>query len=508
MKSLGKKKPKRFSKGRANDSEFASWLQKFSDSGALVSILLLGVFIIIASAILSADSRLYESKAGFWAFVKSLLVIGSIITFLSIGLGHYVMAYEPQIVKNHLRGSVLLASLSIMIGLVRLGVIRGWPMHLLVVPVMITAIMMTIAYSQRLALGISAFLGLISVLAWADMANTFKEGLGILLATGSGVGIAILSLREIRTRTKLIEVCGMAGIVVFAMNLILSHWHSKDWQFWNSLLVGGATWAVGFLMQGFLPVIERVFRTASNMTLLDYGEATKPLLKRLAVEAPGTFNHSWQVGMLSEAAAEAVGANGLLCRVGSYYHDVGKLNKPRYFVENQAEYFNQHRELSPTMSRMIIVGHVRDGLELLQEYKIPRILHQFTDTHHGTTLVEFFYYEAIKKGPDSGRKIAETEFRYPGHKPASREAAIVMLADAVEGASRAVNEPTPSRIENLVHDIAMKRLQDGQFNDCDLTMRELHLIEESLIKSLCGMYHARIAYPKQELSKPAKTATK
>jgi cyclic-di-AMP phosphodiesterase PgpH len=195
----------------------------------------------------------------------------------------------------------------------------------------------------------------------------------------------------------------------------------------------------------------------------------------------------------------------LLCRVGSYYHDVGKLLKPRYFVENQEEQFNQHKELSPTMSRMIIVGHVKDGLELLREYKIPQVLQQFTATHHGTTLVEYFYHEAAKKGSELGQKVAETEFRYPGPKPATLEAAIVMLADAVEGATRAMQDPTPGRIESLVHNIAMKRLQDGQLDQCDLTMKSLHIIEQSLIKSLCGMYHARVAYPKAE--KPGKIHT-
>jgi len=256
--------------------------------------------------------------------------------------------------------------------------------------------------------------------------------------------------------------------------------------------------AVGFLMQGILPLTERLFRTATDMTLLSYGEATTPLLKRLAVEAPGTFNHSWQIGMMSEAAAEAVGANGLLCRVGSYYHDVGKINKPRYFVENQEENFNQHKELSPTMSRMIIVGHVKDGMELMREYKIPRVLRQFTETHHGTTLVEYFYHEAVKKGTAIDKEVPESEFRYPGPKPATVEAAIVMLADAVEGATRAMEEPTPSRVEAVVHNMSMKRLQDGQFNQCDMTMRQLNIIEESLTKSLCAMYHARITYPKTE----------
>ena len=175
-------------------------------------------------------------------------------------------------------------------------------------------------------------------------------------------------------------------------------------------------------------------------------------------------------------------------------------------LENQAESFNQHKELSPTLSRMIIVGHVKDGLELAREYHLPRVLHQFIASHHGTTLVEYFYHEATKKGLSQNRTVTETDFRYTGPKPATKEAAIVMLADAVEGATRAMQEPTPNRIESVVSDMAMKRLQDEQFDDCDLTMRELRLIEDSLVRSLCAMYHGRIAYPKTEKPKAQKRA--
>ena len=150
------------------------------------------------------------------------------------------------------------------------------------------------------------------------------------------------------------------------------------------------------------------------------------------------------------------------------------------------------------MSRMIIIGHVKDGIELARQYKLPRVLHQFIETHHGTTLVEYFYHEAAKKEAEEGRTVTETEFRYPGPRPQTKESAIVMLTDAVESATRAMQDPTPSRIEDIVNTVAMRRLQDGQFDECDLTMRELRLIANSLVKSLCGMYHGRIAYPKQE----------
>ena len=232
------------------------------------------------------------------------------------------------------------------------------------------------------------------------------------------------------------------------------------------------------------------------MTLLDYSDANQPLLKRLAMEAPGTFSHSLMIGSIAEAAAEAIGRNGLLCRVGAYYHDIGKINKPGYFVENQIGSLSQHKELSPAMSQLIIVGHVKDGIELADEYGLPAVLKQFIETHHGTTLVEYFYNQAKKKLDEKPSELSETEFRYAGPKPLTKEAAIVMLSDSVEGTVRALPEVTPTRIEVIVHNMAMKRLQDGQFDECDLSLRELSLIETSISKTLIAHYHGRIAYPK------------
>ena len=236
------------------------------------------------------------------------------------------------------------------------------------------------------------------------------------------------------------------------------------------------------------------------MTLLDYSDANQPLLKRLAMEAPGTYSHSLLIGSIAEAAAESIGRNGLLCRVGAYYHDIGKINKPGYFVENQLGSISWHKELSPAMSQLIIAGHIKDGMELAKEYGLPAVLRQFIETHHGTTLIEYFYNEAIKQHGQNDSSDSpvpsEGEFRYPGPKPRTKEAAIVMLADAVEGTVRTLAEATPNKIEAVVHNMAMKRLQDGQFDECDLSLRELSRIEASMSKTLAAHHHGRIAYPK------------
>jgi putative nucleotidyltransferase with HDIG domain len=232
------------------------------------------------------------------------------------------------------------------------------------------------------------------------------------------------------------------------------------------------------------------------MTLMDYSDANQPLLRKLAMEAPGTFSHSLFIGAIAESAAEAIGANGLLARVGAYYHDIGKINKPAYFVENQMGSASRHEQLSPAMSQLIIVGHVKDGIEIAREYALPTVLRQFIETHHGTTLVEYFYHEAVKKQDDKQSPVSESEFRYTGPKPRTKEAAIVMLSDAVESAARSMTELTPTKIEVIVHNMAMKRLQDGQFDECDLTLRELSRIEKSISKTLAAHHHGRVAYPK------------
>ena len=237
----------------------------------------------------------------------------------------------------------------------------------------------------------------------------------------------------------------------------------------------------------------------TDISLLELTGVSHPLLQELARRAPGTYNHSMTVASLAEAAAEAIGANGLLTRVGAYFHDIGKMLKPEYFIENMTEGSeNHHQSLAPAMSTLIIIGHVKDGLELAEEHNLPEPLVNFIEQHHGTTLVEYFYHEATRKADvDHRTDASESTFRYPGPKPQSRETAVLMLADAVESASRTLKEPTPKRVQSLIHEITMKRLLDGQFDECNLQLNEIRIIEESLIKSLLAAHHGRVRYPGQ-----------
>jgi putative nucleotidyltransferase with HDIG domain len=277
----------------------------------------------------------------------------------------------------------------------------------------------------------------------------------------------------------------------------------------DTLLIGlirNACWA-GFCilisattMTGALPLVERAFGVQTDLSLLELGDASHPLLRRLAQRAPGTYNHSINVASIAEAAADEIGANGLLVRVGAYFHDIGKMFKPEYFIENQAAGINQHDSLQPAMSTLVIIAHVKDGADLARSHRLPESIIDFILQHHGTTLVEYFYREAARRseGSPNAETVSDRDFRYPGPKPQTLEAAVMMLADAVESASRTLVDPTPARIQGLVNSIAQKKMSDGQFDECGLTFRQLDRVRLSLVKSLTAIYHARVKYPGQQ----------
>lgn len=248
------------------------------------------------------------------------------------------------------------------------------------------------------------------------------------------------------------------------------------------------------LTMGFLPYFESVFDILSPMRLLELSNPNHPLLRKLLIETPGTYHHSIIVGNLAEAAAAAIGADGLLARVGAYYHDVGKTKRPQFFIENQIHRDNPHDRISPHLSKTIIISHARDGVELLKQYQIPKPIQDIAAQHHGTTLLKYFYYKAIEQGCG---QVLEEDFRYPGPKAQFKEAAIVGICDCVEAAVRSLSKPTPSRIESMVKKIIQERLEDGQFDECDLTLKELDLIAKSVCETLQGIFHSRIEYPEE-----------
>jgi putative nucleotidyltransferase with HDIG domain len=377
-----------------------------------------------------------------------------------------------------------------------------------VAPTVLCAVIFGIAYNQRVAMAFGALHGLL-VCAALDL----PVGFFAILVTG--VGVSVWKLREVRDREALISMGAwvavalalgtmLAGVVELPMSWVSIRQTLRDAGLaaFGGLLVAG-------LALFILPTLEKTFGIMTGMTLIELRDPKQPLLRQLQQRAPGTYNHSLNLAALGEAAAEAIGADGLLTYVGALYHDIGKMNKPDYFVENQTPGFNRHDKLTPAMSLLIIVGHVKDGVELAREFNLPRPLWHFIESHHGTTLVEYFYHRARRQaeaasfaagggsvpGVESGSAPSEIEYRYPGPKPRTKEAAIIMLCDAVESASRTISDPTPGRIEALVQAIATKRLMDGQFDECDLTLRELSTIADAVSKTLASIYHGRIAYP-------------
>jgi len=503
MALLKKISPRR---SRVRKSVFAERFSQVSrpiNTDSVISISLLILFIIICVLILAIQQQTF----------MQVFPIAVIVTLISISGAVYIFHYQKRMLRNHIRVTTLITMFLILLAsdkiitakLITLGT-KYTPMAWATGTAVIVAIILTIAYDQRFAIGMSIFYCTLACLVAEPTIIESKYqiiNIDLFLIMMTGAFTCTLSLKEIRTRIKLLQVSAIASMLVFIMAFSLELFNSDTSitiATVNAGLHAGVTMSVGLLIQSLLPIIEKTFHIVTSMTLLDYSDANQPLLKKLAMEAPGTFSHSLLIGSIAEAAAESIGRNGLLCRVGAYYHDIGKLNKSTYFIENESGSGSRHKELAPTMSLLIIIGHVKDGIEMAREYGLPGVIRQFIETHHGTTLVEHFYNEAkklrAKKGKDKGDELSESEFRYPGPKPRTKEAAIVMISDAVEGAVRSLPEITPSKIETVVHNIAMRRLQDGQFDECDMSLRELSQIEMSISKTLAAHYHSRIAYPK------------
>lgn len=499
---LWKKISPRRSQVRKNISaERFSRISRLANTDFLISILIWLLFVVLCTITLSLPQVSYHE----------VIPIAIIVVLISLAGVLYIRHFQKRIIKNHTRGLVLVGLFILLLVTTKLGVLSTRETFWATGTAVTIGIIMTIAYDQRFAIGMSIFYCLFACLAVMPIESGLTNFyLFLIMATGATT--CCFYLKDIRTRIKLLQVSTLAAIIVFitaaALNFLARNLNSAQ-IIRDSALHAGITLVVGVLIQGLLPLIEKTFRIATSMTLLDYSDANQRLLKRLHMEAPGTFSHSLLIGSIAEAAAEAIERNGLLCRVGAYYHDIGKINKAGYFVENQLGSVSRHKELTPKMSHLIIVGHVKDGIEMAKEYGLPSVLRQFIETHHGTTLIEHFYNEAKKQtAKDPKGKTADTpaesEFRYPGPKPRTKEAAIVMLADTIEGAVRSLPDVTLPKIEAVVHNMSMKRLQDGQLDECDMSLRELSLIEASISKTLAAHYHGRIAYPKPPDEPPVK----
>ena len=307
----------------------------------------------------------------------------------------------------------------------------------------------------------------------------------------SGIASSIL-VKGARKRIEIIKAGIITGIIQ-AVSLIFIDglWLALPIRYLLLLINGLAS---SIIVLGVLPIFEYLFKTITNVGLLELADTSHPLLQRMALEAPGTFHHSLTVGNLSENACNAVGANGLIARTGAYYHDIGKLTKAEYFSENQNIHENKHETLSPTMSKLVIMNHVKEGVDLAKKYKLNPMIIDFIKQHHGTSLVYYFYRRALENS-EREEEVQEEIFRYPGPRPKTKETAIVLLADSTEAAVRVLKEPTPSKIREETHKIINDKFIDGQLNESNLALNDLEKISEVFIRILTSIYHSRISYP-------------
>ncbi len=470
-----------------------------------------GALLVAPGSMVKANEQLDVLHAQYAELENRVKLSERVIRFVTVFLllvvlaglnGYYLVRNERRLASHVGRLTVYLVAVTTSIALSRLLSFDPWRAE--AIPLLCTVMVLAIAYNQILAALTGFSMTLVLTLATGG-------GLGQFVVLMSAIAASVVPLHQVSNRMKLVKV-GLGAAVTYLLvslgtGIIETQqlgrlWSDPDHRFLLNIL-RGAGWCFlsGFLVSGSLPFVENLFGVVTDISLLELSDVSHPLLQELIQKAPGTYSHSNGVATISETAADAIGANGLLCRVGAYYHDIGKIMKPHYFIENMtAGQTSRHESLNPAMSALVIIGHVKDGVELAHQYNLPEPLIAFIEQHHGTTLVEYFFHAATKHAeatPDHRFDVEESAFRYPGPKPQSREAAVLMVSDAVEGASRTLAEPTPKRLETLVHEIAMKRLLDGQFEESSLTLSELAVIEDSLTKSLIGIHHGRIKYPEQ-----------
>jgi hypothetical protein len=348
-------------------------------------------------------------------------------------------------------------------------------------------------------------LAILFTLIQASMTALFLDvGPGLSLYFAIAGLWAAQSQRTCHNRWDLIRLGFYLGLLNGGSSLALQMMQTRlfYWETLAHLLLGFSGGVLsGIVVTGFSPLVEKLFGYTTDMRLLERANMDQPLLRELMVQAPGTYHHSIIVGNMVEAAAEAIGAKPLLARVSAYYHDIGKSPKPLYFIENQMGGENKHEKLAPSMSSLILISHIKDGVEKAKRHKLDPPIVDIIEQHHGTSLISYFYQKALElKGDDPGQ-VSTEDFRYPGPKPQTREAGLVMLADAIEAASRTLVDPTPARIQGLVNKMINNAFADGQLDECELTLKDLNQIAGSFNKILNGIFHQRIEYPES----PGKT---
>lgn len=447
-------------------------------------------------------SRVEHSRQeGNWqnkiAFLCKMMLLASIL--LIVGL--YLYSFRKKIFADN--------KMLLLIGIILLGqiifasIITGplnWSVYL--IPTTISSMLLAILIDSGIA-----FVGTVAIAL--ILGGIQGGGYDIVLLTLVSGMVGIFSVHKIRTRNHVFKAIAYITLAYFWVIIALTGLRYD--QFMEVFKTFGVNLLPNAILSPFitfmvLGIFEKLFDITTDVKLLELSDMNHPLLKNLSLEAPGTFHHSMIVGNLSEAAAKEIGGNSLLARVGSYYHDIGKMEKPEYFVENQMDAENRHNMLAPSMSALILASHVKNGVELAKKHGIPKLILNFIPEHHGTNTMVYFYNKAVEMA--DGNDVNEADFRYPGPKPQSKETGIVMIADAVEAASRTLTNPTPNKLRSFVENMVYKRFEEGQLDECDLTLRDLKKIVDAFVLVLYGVFQHRIEYPEAAKGDKKKTAPK
>ncbi|WP_419867433.1 HD family phosphohydrolase [Clostridium perfringens] len=424
---------------------------------------------------------LSDSASALYIYI-ALGVLVIIVMYLQYG---YIHKYYPAINKEFSK-IVMISILNVFpVILARLfGMMLNYIIPLACMPMLITLL---------LNYKISLVFSMLNVILIGGAVG-FNPNIIILAILNVVLGGTLL--RKMQQRNDIlyssITVAVLSSILTFSVGTLTTNNFMEILA--DSTFAAAGAILSGILTIGVLPFFESTFDIVTNAKLLELSNPNNPLLKKLLMEAPGTYHHSILVANLAELAAEQVGGNPLLARIGAYYHDVGKTKRPYFFRENQFGKKNPHDRLKPEVSSKIIISHVKDGSELAKEYNLPKTIHDFIVTHHGETLVKYFYL-TVKNNSENPEEVKEEDFKYPGPKPMSKEQGIVMLADSTEAAVRSINEPTEEKIEKMVNNIIDDKLASGQLDNCDLTLRDISKIKKCFLKALNGIHHERIEYP-------------
>ncbi|MFG6494128.1 HD family phosphohydrolase [Fictibacillus sp. UD] len=413
---------------------------------------------------------------------------------------YYFMKEERE--KEHFRKYVTIYALLFTLTLVVMKVLSistnlGLTSLMYAVPVAAGAMMIKMLFNEELAVVSTIIFAFSAALIFNEQtAGNFNFIMSMYVLFNGISGIVFLG--KTQQRSKILQAgffVSFIAILTVASVLLLQNGKFTSLQIGLDLgcaAISGFVSAV--LTLGLLPVIESSFNILSVTKLIELSNPNHPILRKVLMEAPGTYHHSIMVANLSEAACESIGANGLLARVGSYYHDVGKTKRPHFFIENQMNMENPHDKIAPQLSKTIITAHPYDGADMLRAEKIPKEIIDIAEQHHGTTLLKFFYHKAAKL---TDKEVAESDFRYPGPKAQTKEVAIIGISDAVEAAVRSLSKPTPVKIDGIIRKIINDRLEDGQFDECDITLKELDTVAKTLTETLKGIFHSRIEYPEE-----------